>query len=197
MKPIRIVIIENQKTVRVGIRLLLEKIPGVQVVAEASEVPAALQDIKLHQPDVVLLPGLSGFGRLKRLIKESPGVRVILLSQALRTILRESTYLSSALSKKDAQRNIKHIKTQTTATGLTARQREVLQLIAEERNTKEIAHTLGISVKTVETHRAHLMERLNTRTIAGLVRYAVRMGLVGPEDCPAQAILRRPVTQAA
>ena len=61
MRPIRIVIIENQEKVRAGIRLLLERIPGVQVVAEVSGMPAALQGVKVHHPDVVLLPGLNGF----------------------------------------------------------------------------------------------------------------------------------------
>lgn len=63
---------------------------------------------------------------------------------------------------------------------LTARQREILQLIAESLGTKEIAHRLGVSVKTVETHRKLLMERLNIHDVAGLVRYAIRTGVVSP-----------------
>jgi DNA-binding NarL/FixJ family response regulator len=64
---------------------------------------------------------------------------------------------------------------------LTSRQREVLQLIAEGRSTKEIAAALGVSVKTVEAHRAQLMQRLDIHDVAGLVRYAIRMGLADPE----------------
>jgi DNA-binding NarL/FixJ family response regulator len=64
---------------------------------------------------------------------------------------------------------------------LTPRQREVLQLIAEGQTNREIAHTLGISVKTVETHRMKLMKRLDIHDIAGLVRYAIRKGLVSLE----------------
>jgi DNA-binding NarL/FixJ family response regulator len=64
---------------------------------------------------------------------------------------------------------------------LTPRQREILQLIAEGRNTKEIASDLDISVKTVESHRLQLMERLNIHDVPGLVRYAVRSGLVSAE----------------
>jgi DNA-binding NarL/FixJ family response regulator len=63
----------------------------------------------------------------------------------------------------------------------TPRQREVLRLLAEGRTTKGIAHRLGISVKTVEAHRSHLMARLGIRDLAGLVRYAIRTGLVGWE----------------
>ena len=64
---------------------------------------------------------------------------------------------------------------------LTPRQREVLRRIAEGRSTKEIAFDLGLSVKTVETHRAQIMERVGIRDVAGLVRYAMRTGLVPPE----------------
>jgi DNA-binding NarL/FixJ family response regulator len=64
---------------------------------------------------------------------------------------------------------------------LTPRQREILQLIAEGRSTKDIADVLQVSVKTVETHRAQLMERLDIHDVAGLVRYAIRTGLITPE----------------
>jgi DNA-binding NarL/FixJ family response regulator len=64
---------------------------------------------------------------------------------------------------------------------LTPRQREVLQLIAEGLSTKEIAWRLGVSLKTVETHRTELMERLGIHGVAGLVRYAIRVGLVHPD----------------
>jgi DNA-binding NarL/FixJ family response regulator len=68
--------------------------------------------------------------------------------------------------------------------GLTPRQREIVQLIAEGKSTKEIAFLLIVSVKTVETHRAQLMERLGIHDVAGLVRYAMRVGLVPPERQP-------------
>ena len=67
---------------------------------------------------------------------------------------------------------------------LTARQREILQLIAEGQSTKEIAFLLGVSVKTIEADRAQLMERLGIHNVAGLVRYAMRVGLVPPEEGP-------------
>jgi DNA-binding CsgD family transcriptional regulator len=65
---------------------------------------------------------------------------------------------------------------------LTSRQREILQLIAERHSTKDIAHILDISIKTVETHRAQLMQRLNIRDVPGLVRFAIRAGLVSLEE---------------
>jgi DNA-binding NarL/FixJ family response regulator len=65
--------------------------------------------------------------------------------------------------------------------GLTPRQREILQLVAEGKSTKEVAQVLGLSVKTVEAHRGQIMERLEIHDLAGLVRYAIRTGLVSPE----------------
>jgi DNA-binding NarL/FixJ family response regulator len=64
---------------------------------------------------------------------------------------------------------------------LTSRQREVLQLLAEGKNTKEIARLHSISAKTVEAHRAQIMERLDIHDVTGLVRYALRVGLIQPE----------------
>ena len=64
---------------------------------------------------------------------------------------------------------------------LTSRQREILQLVAEGLTTKEIARKLSLSVKTVETHRTQLMRRLEIHDVAGLVRYAIRAGLISPE----------------
>ena len=66
--------------------------------------------------------------------------------------------------------------------GLTTRQREILQLIAEGRSTKEIAAILDVGIKTIETHRARLMDRLDIHDVPGLVRFAIRSGLVSPED---------------
>jgi DNA-binding NarL/FixJ family response regulator len=67
-----------------------------------------------------------------------------------------------------------------TLDGLTPRQREILQLVAEGRSTKEVAALLDLSIKTVETHRSQIMARLDIHDVAGLVRYAIRTGLVNP-----------------
>ncbi|HTR82095.1 MAG TPA: response regulator transcription factor [Bacteroidota bacterium] len=104
------------------------------------------------------------------------------LEVALTAIARGQKYLSPAIStylveeytalSPDHEQNIE---------SLTPRQREILQLIAEGRTTKEIASILNVSPKTAETHRTQLMERLNIHDIAGLVRYALRAGVVSPE----------------
>ena len=106
------------------------------------------------------------------------------LELALRTVARGDTWLSPSLTK----RVVKAL-TQggQPATGgplqvLTPRQREVLQLVAEGHSNKEIASRLNVALKTVETHRTELMERLGIHGVAGLVRYAIQVGLVRPES---------------
>jgi DNA-binding NarL/FixJ family response regulator len=158
----------------------------------------------------IAMPELNGLEAAARVAREAPGTRVVMLSMhanesyvaqalkagvagyvlkdafadelpiVLRTVARGETYLSPGISKQvvDALRT-------RLATGetdvLTPRQREILQLIAEGKSTKEIAHLLELSVKTVETHRAQIMERLDIHDVPGLVRYAIRAGLVSPE----------------
>ena len=101
------------------------------------------------------------------------------LEIAIKAVTRGETYLSPGVSKHVVADYIRRISGEATSVELlTSRQREILQLIAEGNSTKMIARTLRISVKTVETHRMQLMERLEIHDIAGLVRYAVRVGLV-------------------
>jgi DNA-binding NarL/FixJ family response regulator len=108
----------------------------------------------------------------------------------LRAVMRGETYLSPAISKhvvsgflgrsSGAKEDEANASSQG-ADGLTSRQREILQLVAEGKSTKDIALLLDLSVKTVETHRGQIMERLGIHDLAGLVRYAIRTGLVSPE----------------
>jgi DNA-binding NarL/FixJ family response regulator len=101
---------------------------------------------------------------------------------ALRAVARGETYLCSAASKHVIEGCIRKEPVPVSPLDrLTPRQREVLQLIAEGATTKEIASKLGISQKTAETHRAQLMKELNIHSIAGLVRFAIRHGLVSAD----------------
>ncbi|HEV8711882.1 MAG TPA: response regulator transcription factor [Candidatus Binatia bacterium] len=112
------------------------------------------------------------------------------LELAVTSVARGETYLSPAVSKHviaDYLRRAGGVET-SAAEGtsspsalLTPRQREILQLIAEGHSTKEIAAILHLSVKTIETHRMQLMARLDVHDVAGLVRYAIRIGLVMPD----------------
>ena len=108
------------------------------------------------------------------------------LPQAIDSVLKGQTYLTPAMTKSVLQAGLqtgqKPLK--KALTDLTARQREVLQLIAEGKSTKEVAALLNVSVKTVEFHKARLMEQLDLHSTAGLIRFAIAEGLVNPEDRP-------------
>jgi DNA-binding NarL/FixJ family response regulator len=104
----------------------------------------------------------------------------------IRSVMRGETYLSPSISRHVVEGFLGRASTPGEESSerpevLTSRQREILQLVAEGRSTKDIANLLELSVKTVETHRAQIMERLDIHDLAGLVRYAVRAGLVSPE----------------
>jgi DNA-binding NarL/FixJ family response regulator len=104
------------------------------------------------------------------------------LQVAIKIVSRGETYVSGEVSRKTLLEFSKGVTEQTQLlAGLTPRQREILTLIAEGHSTKDIARRLNISVKTVESHRAQLMERLDIHDVAGLVRYAIKKGLVKVE----------------
>ena len=153
----------------------------------------------------IALPGLNGLEVLESVVKEQPKVRVVMLSMhaneeyvsegresargyilkdadiselelALRAVTEGNIYLSPAVSKSMVDDYMRRIRSQGTPHDLTERQQEVLRLVAEGKNTKEIAYRLKLSVKTVESHRSQLMKRLNIHDVAGLVRYAIRAG---------------------
>lgn len=217
MKAIRVLIADDHTLVRAGIRALLEKLPGVQVVAEAGDGRAALELVREHRPNVALMdiamPGMGGLEATRRIAKEFPNVNVLILSMhtgeeyvwqalnagaagyllkgsdvselalAIKAVARGEMYLSPPISKQVIRDYVQRVGgEESLLERLTPRQREILQLIAEGVTTKEIARTLRISVKTVETHRAQLMERLNIHDVAGLVRYAIKIGLVRADD---------------
>jgi DNA-binding NarL/FixJ family response regulator len=108
------------------------------------------------------------------------------LEIAVNAVMRGETYLSPAISKHVVDNYLRRIsdvspekeKGPDIFKQLTSRQREILQLIAEGNSTKEIANKLNVSIKTVETHRMQLMDRIGIHDVAGLVRYAIRMGII-------------------
>jgi DNA-binding NarL/FixJ family response regulator len=213
MNATRVLLADDHGLVRAGIRALIEKIPNVEVVGEASTGRAALELVKSKLPNLVLMDigmaELGGLEALPRIVKDFPGVRVIILSahaneeyviRALRSgaagymlkdaataelqlaidsVAQDKTYLSPSISRTVIDSYLERVGGPLSPLEqLTPRQREILQLIAEGKNTKEIASDLDISVKTVESHRLQLMERLNIHDVPGLVRYAIRSGLV-------------------
>ncbi len=218
IKPIRVLLADDHTLMRAGVRALLEKLPGMEVVGEADDGRGVLSLVTMQQPDVVLMdiamPGLNGLEALDRMTREFPDVRVIILSMhnseeyvwralksgaagyllkksataeletALQRVVEGDIYLSREIStqlvKKFHLQGIADRKSPLEQ--LTSRQREILQLVAEGQNTKEIADILKVSPKTVEYHRMKLMDSLNVHDIPGLVRLALRVGLISQES---------------
>ncbi len=133
--------------------------------------------LSMHTSEEYVLLALRA-GAAAYLIKDSATSE---LELALKSVTRGETYLSPAISRQVVEGYVQRVGVGVSADPLTPRQREVLKRIAEGRSTKEIAFDLNLSVKTVETHRAQIMDRLGIRDVAGLVRYAMRTGLVPPE----------------
>lgn len=216
MSTLRVALADDHALVRAGIRVLLEKLPGVEVVGEANNGREALELIKTRAPNVLLLDismsELGGLEALPRIVKNFPTVRVLILSghaneeyvlralrcgasgymlkeaaadelgPAIKAVAQHKIYLSPSVSRTVVENYLQCAAGEVDPIEqLTARQREVLQLLAEGKSTKEIAYLLGISIKTAEAHRSQLMDRLDIHDVAGLVRYAIRTGLISSE----------------
>jgi DNA-binding NarL/FixJ family response regulator len=111
------------------------------------------------------------------------GANIAELEHAIRTVASGKQYLTPSVSRDALDGYLARVSARPTpAARLTPRQREVLQLIAEGRTSKEVGQLLGVSLKTVETHRSQIMRRLDVHDLPGLVRYAIREGLVSLEE---------------
>lgn len=208
MKTTSILLADDHLLVRAGIRALLEDIPGYEVVAECPDGNSALERILARQPDIVILdiamPGLSGIELSAELRRRGLHMAILMLSaidapetiaqafdagadgylhkdflleelkQAIASVLCGQRFLSQKLQHVMDKRD----PGTADSGGLTPRQGEILRLVASGRTTKEIARLLGISPKTVEFHRARLMERLGLHDVTALTRFAVQRGLI-------------------
>ena len=148
--------------------LMRERVPSVRVVI-----------LSMHSGEEYVLQALRA-GAAGYLLKDAATGE---LELALRSVMRGESWLSPAVSRQVVEGYAQRTGGGSDAAPevLTARQREVLRLVAGGKSTKEIAFLLNLSVKTVETHRAQIMDRLGIRDVAGLVRYALRTGLVPPD----------------
>jgi DNA-binding NarL/FixJ family response regulator len=210
----RVIIADDHKIIREGLRSLLEKSGEFECVGEADDGRQAVMLATELRPDIVIMdiamPNLNGIEATRQIKSELPEVEVVVLSMhatrnyvvqvlqagasayllkdsafeelstALLAISRGGMYLSPAITKTAALATLKGglsggIGGQTDH--LTKRELQVLQLIAEGKSTKDIAARLELSVKTVETHRKQIMDKLEIRSIAGLTKYCIREGL--------------------
>lgn len=215
MKKIKLLVADDHKIFRQGIKMLLEEESDLQVVGEASDGREAVKKATELKPDVILMDiamaNLNGLEATRQIKKQLPSAKVIMVTMhkneeyvlqsfqagasgfilkegaveelvsAIRSINSGKSFLSPSISKTliDAyMRKMETGKTETPFDLLTDREREVLQLIAEGYTNREVAKSLFISVKTVEAHRAHIMQKLNIHDIAKLVKYAIQKGLV-------------------
>jgi DNA-binding NarL/FixJ family response regulator len=212
-KSVKILLVDDHRILRLGLRELLEKQSRFEVIAEAEDGRNAVKLSRELQPDIVIMdltmPDMNGVEATRRIVTKCPGAKVIILSvhseqrfvaevlkagaagyilkecdfdeivQAIPTVISGQIYLCSRIAtvvRDDYLQHLIHAE-QTSPSTLTAREREVLQLIAEGKSTKEIAYSFNLSVKTIEAHRQRIMDKLNIHNVAELTKYAIREGL--------------------
>jgi len=210
---IKILIADDHKILRQGIRSLLASQEDFEVVAESSDGQETVKETLKHKPDVVLMdiamPNLNGFEATRQIKKKLPEVKILVLTMyrddeyvlqalqagvsgyvlkdvaveelitAIRAVHNNQYFLSPSISRTVIDASLGKIERADKEPFdlLTPREREVVQLIAEGYTNKQIAVKLFISVKTVDAHRSHIMDKLDIHDVATLVKYAVRRGL--------------------
>lgn len=216
---LKIVLADDHKLMREGLKELINQKIGFEVVAEAETGHAAVMESIKSKADVVVMdismPDLNGIEATREILRGRPETAVLALSmhtdrsfvtemlragakgymikdsaydeliQAVTTVGRGQTYLSPTIAGLVVDSHVCHetpAEQNSAFSLLTVREREMLQLLAEGCTTKEIAEKVFRSVKTVETHRRNIMEKLDLHSIAELTKYAVRQGLTQLDD---------------
>ena len=206
-KPLRIVIADDHSVVRRGLREVLEGDSGLEVVAEAEDIDGAHRYVRGHKPDVLVLdlnmPGGSTLEAIPEIRAEAPGTEIVILTmqnepayarQALAAgvkgyVLKEAADTELVEAVRRAAAGDTYLNPRLGARlaaepppgppdGLSEREVEVLRMIALGHTNAEIAESLVLSVRTVETHRAHIQQKLRLGSRAELVRYALDHGLI-------------------
>jgi len=206
----RILIADDHGIVRSGVKLLIDRQPDMEVVAEAEDGVEALEKTLAERPDLVILdvamPRMTGLQATHEIKKQAPDVQVLILSmhdderylfealragaagyvlkraadqdlvEAVRAAARGEPFLTASAQ----QALIRDFLERGEQPELTPREQEVVKLIAEAHTNKEIAEILHLAEKTVESHRANVLQKLGMRDRVELVRYAIRHGLVEP-----------------
>jgi two-component system, NarL family, response regulator NreC len=210
-ETIRIVLADDHAVVRSGLRLLLDGEDGLEVVAEAGDLEGAERYVRGHHPTVLVLdlnmPGGSSLEAIPHIREHNPETQIVVLTmqqepafarhalsagaigyvlkeaaddelvEAVRRAARGESYLNPRLGAKLASEP-----PPSPPDDLSEREVDVLRLIALGHTNAEIAERLYLSVRTVETHRAHIQQKLNVSSRAELVHYALQRGLIGAAD---------------
>jgi two-component system response regulator NreC len=208
---LRILLVDDHRVVRAGLRMLLEAETGLEVVDEAGDLRDAVFKARRHTPDLivldVMLPDGDGVESIGQLQAEAPLAKVLILSMedsghhdrrafgngangyvlkdaaedelvsAIREVAAGGRYLHPALGARMVQAQIEE-QERAASDPLSDREREVLRLLAEGHTNQQIAAQLYISVRTAETHRAHIMQKLGFTTRSELVRHAIDQGML-------------------
>jgi two-component system response regulator NreC len=204
---IRIVLADDHQLVRSGLRMLLDAEDGFEVAAEASDVESAERYVRGHHPDVLVLdlnmPGGSSLAAIPRIRAESPRTQIVVLTMqqepafarealgagALGYVLKEAADEELVEAVRNAAAGASYLNPKLGARiaaepppgppdDLSEREVEVLRLIALGHTNAEIAERLVLSVRTVETHRSHIQQKLRRSSRAELVGYAIDRGLI-------------------
>jgi two-component system response regulator NreC len=210
---IRIILADDHKIVRQGLKTLIGQEPDMEVVGEAEDGRSAVTMAKELLPHIVVMdikmPDLNGIEATQQILSEVSDVKVIALSmyadgrfvtdmfkagacgyllkdcafeelsRAIRLAISNKTYLSPGITEIVVKSYVtmNASPSESVFFPLTARERQVLQLISEGKSTSQIAELLHISSKTVESHRQQIMQKLDTKSVAELTKYALREGL--------------------
>ena len=215
MRSIKIILADDHKIVRQGMRSLLESHPGFQVVGEAGDGEEALKLLESLLPDLafldVMMPNLNGIEVAKIAQQRGIKTKLIFLSmhanstyavralqsgasgyllkdsdfaeilQAIQNAMEDRRYLSAAIADDVLEILLNsNVNTNDSLSVLSTREREILQLIAEGNTNSHIAEKLTLSVRTVESHRAHIMAKMHFISQSDLVRYAIQQGMIAP-----------------
>jgi DNA-binding NarL/FixJ family response regulator len=197
----RVVIVEDHTIVRQGLVALLSTSPEIEVVADVGDGLRALEIIERYEPDVLLcdlaIPGLGGVEVITR--ASALGIRPIALSMHHDGVWVNRAIEAGAWGYLVKGSGVQDVIKAILAVGrgerflsptaqiaadrpqLTTREREILTFVAQGHTSKEISSLLSISPRTVEHHRANMMEKLGINDVAGLTRYAVRQGIIDPQ----------------
>jgi DNA-binding NarL/FixJ family response regulator len=208
MRTLSILVADDYAIARRGLRSLLESQPGWKVVGEAANGREAVSLATQLQPDIAILdinmPELNGLDAARLILKAVPHTRILVVAgdhtevivaralqagvrgyvlksdaeadlvAAVKALMEGRTFYTSAASPVI----LEHLRQENASPVLTVRESEVVQLLAEGKSNKEVAHILGISSRTVENHRAQIMQRLGLNSFSDLVRYAIRHGII-------------------